>query len=65
MLKYMPMYLGWRHFTRNTGVCPRCENSFLQQSLGVSLVNKCMPVFPSVTMTDFTTVVEDNTVSHL
>jgi len=44
----MPMYLGWRHFTRNAGVCPRCENSFLLQSSGVSPVklNKCTCVFP-------------------
>jgi len=31
----------------------------------VSLVNKCTCVFPSITMTDFTTVVEENTVSQL
>jgi len=54
------MYLGWRHFTRNNGVGPRRENSFCR--VQGSLVNKCTCVFPSVTMTDFTTVVEDNIV---
>jgi len=49
--------------TLNWSLPKMCE--WLLQSSGASLVNKCTCVFPGVTMTDFMTVVEDNTVSQL